>query len=41
MKVLRASDYISRDYRRSDGANANFYVGYYASQREGARITVP
>lgn len=41
MKVLRASDYLLRDYRRSDGINANFYVGYYASQREGASYHSP
>lgn len=41
MKVLRASDYLLRDYRRSDGVNANFYVGYYASQREGASYHSP
>src|SRR5687768_5183698 len=41
MKVLRASDYVLRDYRRSDGIHANFYVGYYASQREGASYHSP
>ena len=41
MKVLRASDYILRDYQRADGINANFYVGYYASQREGASYHSP
>ena len=41
MKVLRASDYVLRDYRRSDGMGANFYVGYYASQREGASYHSP
>ncbi len=28
MEVLRASDYLLRDYRRADGQTANFYVGY-------------
>ena len=41
MKVLRASDYLLRDYQRSDGLGANFYVGYYASQREGATYHSP
>lgn len=41
MKVLRASDYLLRDFRRSDGQAANFYVGYYASQREGATYHSP
>ena len=41
MKVLRASDYLLRDFQRSDGQAANFYVGYYASQREGASYHSP
>ena len=41
MKVLRASDYILRDFQRPDGQAANFYVGYYASQREGASYHSP
>lgn len=41
MAVLRASDYVLRDYRRPDGQVANFYVGYYASQREGASYHSP
>jgi EpsI family protein len=41
LKVLRASDYLSRDYRRSDGQIANFYVGYYATQRDGATYHSP
>jgi EpsI family protein len=42
MKVLRASDYLHRDYSRTtDGQVANFYVGYYASQREGASYHSP
>jgi EpsI family protein len=41
LAVLRASDYLWRDYRRADGQMANFYVGYYASQREGASYHSP
>ena len=41
MKILRASDYLLRDFRRSDGQTANFYVGYYASQRDGASYHSP
>jgi EpsI family protein len=41
MAVLRASDYLLRDYRTPDGQSANFYVGYYASQREGASYHSP
>lgn len=41
LAVLRASDYLLRDFRRADGQTANFYVGYYASQREGASYHSP
>lgn len=41
MKVLRATDYVLRDYRRPDGQIANFYVGYYATQRNGASYHSP
>ncbi|HKG62277.1 MAG TPA: EpsI family protein [Pyrinomonadaceae bacterium] len=41
LKVLRASDYLLRDFRKSDGQVANLYVGYYASQRSGATYHSP
>jgi len=41
MAVLKASDYVLRDYRGFDGRNVNFYVGYYASQRDGATYHSP
>jgi EpsI family protein len=41
LSVLRASDYLSRDYRAADGQLANFYVGYYATQRDGASYHSP
>jgi EpsI family protein len=41
LKVLRASDYLLRDFRKSDGKAANLYVGYYASQRTGATYHSP
>jgi EpsI family protein len=41
LKVLRASDYLLRDYRRTDGLQANLYVGYYASQKDGATFHSP
>ena len=41
MAVLGASDYIMRDYRSPTGQVANFYVGYYASQAEGATYHSP
>src|ERR1041384_313853 len=39
--VLLADDYLARDYVRADGTSANFYVGYYASQRDGASYHSP
>jgi EpsI family protein len=41
LKVLRASDYLSRDFRKPEGQVANLYVGYYASQRSGATYHSP
>ena len=39
--VLRSSDYLLRNYRGADGRVVNFYVGYYASQRDGATYHSP
>ena len=41
LKVLRASDYLSRNFRKSDGQVANLYVGYYATQSNGASYHSP
>ena len=41
MSVLRASDYLMRDYRGANGVVGNFYVGYYATQRDGATYHSP
>lgn len=41
LAVLRASDYLLRNYRGADGRVMNFYVGYYASQRDGATYHSP
>lgn len=41
LAVLRASDYLLRNYRAADGRTVNFYVGYYASQRDGATYHSP
>jgi EpsI family protein len=41
LAVLRASDYVLRNYRGADGRMVNFYVGYYASQRDGATYHSP
>ncbi|HEX8097910.1 MAG TPA: EpsI family protein [Pyrinomonadaceae bacterium] len=40
-EVLRADDYLTRNYLRSDGRVASFYVGYYATQRNGATYHSP
>jgi EpsI family protein len=39
--VLRADDYLARDYKDKDGHVASFYVGYYATQRNGATYHSP
>src|SRR6266481_1638981 len=39
--ILRADDYLSRNYASLDGHAASFYVGYYASQRNGATYHSP
>jgi len=41
MKVLRASDYLLREFRKPDGQVVNLYVGYYATQRSGATYHSP
>ena len=39
-KVLRADDYLSRNFVSND-RTASFYVGYYATQRDGATYHSP
>lgn len=39
--VLRADDYVSRDYTTADGRAASLYVGYYSTQRTGATYHSP
>lgn len=39
--VLRADDYLAREYATADGQAASFYVGYYATQRNGATYHSP
>jgi len=39
--VLRASDYVMRDYVSPQGFSANLYVGYYDTQRTGATYHSP
>jgi len=41
LKVLRASDYLLRDFRKPQAPVANLYVGYYATQRTGATYHSP
>jgi EpsI family protein len=41
MSVLRASDYLLRDYRLGNSTSAGLYVGYYATQRDGASFHSP
>jgi EpsI family protein len=39
--VLRADDYLLRSFSTTDGRTASFYVGYYATQRNGASFHSP
>ncbi|HEX8290855.1 MAG TPA: EpsI family protein [Pyrinomonadaceae bacterium] len=39
--VLRADDYVSRDYAGEGGRFASLYVGYYSTQRTGATYHSP
>jgi EpsI family protein len=41
LKVLRASDYLRRNFRKPGSPVANLYVGYYATQRSGATYHSP
>lgn len=40
-RVLRADDYLSRNFESRDGRIASFYVGYYETQRTGATYHSP
>jgi len=40
-EVLRANEYITRDYSLPGGPVANIYVGYYYTQRTGATYHSP
>jgi EpsI family protein len=39
--ILRADDYLTRDFATSDGRTASLYVGYYTTQRTGATYHSP
>ncbi|MCM3904821.1 MAG: EpsI family protein [Pyrinomonadaceae bacterium] len=41
LSVLRATDYLMRNYSTAKGQSGNLYVGYYASQRDGATYHSP
>jgi len=40
-KVLRADDYLSRNFALPNGQVSSFYVGYYVTQRNGATYHSP
>jgi EpsI family protein len=40
-EVLRADDYMVRDYISANGKTANLYIGYYSTQRTGATYHSP
>ena len=39
--VLRADEYVSRNYARSDGRLVSMYVGYYSTQKNGVTYHSP
>jgi len=39
--VLRASDYVMRNYTAPAGRRSNLYIGYYSSQKTGATYHSP
>ena len=39
--VLRADDYVTRDYTLAGGGVASLYIGYYSTQRAGATYHSP
>ena len=41
LAVLRADDYVSRAYVRPSGEEADLYVGYYETQRQGETVHSP
>jgi len=41
LAVLRADDYLSRPYARPSGEQADLYVGYYETQRQGDTVHSP
>jgi len=41
LKVLKATDYISRQYQGSDGVAVNLYVGYHNGEKGGGGIHSP
>jgi EpsI family protein len=41
VKVLRADDYVSRNYVAQSADTADMYVGYYETQRQGDTIHSP
>ncbi|MGH9541782.1 MAG: exosortase C-terminal domain/associated protein EpsI [Terriglobales bacterium] len=41
LNVLKADDYLLRDYRDSQGAEAGFFVAYYRNQKAGDAMHSP
>jgi EpsI family protein len=41
LSVLRASDYLLRDFQKPNGQMVSLYVGYYATQSNGATYHSP
>src|SRR4051794_13607360 len=39
--VLKADDYLLRQYRNQDGKSADFFVAYYKTQRAGESMHSP
>lgn len=39
--ILRADDYVMRNYKAGDGRWSNLYIGYYSSQKTGATYHSP
>lgn len=41
LNVLKASDYVSRQYKGADGSTVNLYVGYHSGEKGGGGIHSP
>ena len=41
LNVLKATDYVSRQYKGADGATVNLYIGYHGGGKESGEIHSP